>query len=433
MKKFILLISALIAVGSASAQEALSDIKKDIYVSASNLLAYPGPHKKLTLAPKGYKPFYISHYGRHGSRYLCDQNDYDYPYNILKRADSLGKLTPTGQETLKKIEMLRNEAYKRIGELTQLGAEQHQQIGTRMYERFPEVFAGKTHIDAKSTPVIRCIFSMENALQALLKKNPQITITQDASEHDMYYMNHNDREVNIYCWPDEAREAYDKFAKANDNSERMANLLFNDHGYAQALDMPRLNERIFNLANAVQNTELRHKIVLYNVSAANALYTLWRVENARWYINNSASPLNGSTQPFTQRNLLKNIVLTADSCLRLQHPGATLRYGHETMVLPLVSLINVNGAGLQVADLNNLDTRGWLNYRYFPMGANLQFVFYRNAKKADDILVKVLLNEDEAHIPVETDCAPYYHWKDVRPYLMQRINAFKPYVKPEKK
>lgn len=48
MKKFILLISALIAVGSASAQEALSDIKKDIYVSASNLLAYPGPHKKLT-------------------------------------------------------------------------------------------------------------------------------------------------------------------------------------------------------------------------------------------------------------------------------------------------------------------------------------------------------------------------------------------------
>lgn len=230
MKKFILLISALLAVGSASAQEALSDIKKDIHVSASNLLAYPGPHKKLTPAPKGYKPFYISHYGRHGSRYLCDQNDYDYPYNILKRADSLGKLTPTGQETLKKIEMLRNEAYKRIGELTQLGAEQHQQIGTRMYERFPEVFAGKTHIDAKSTPVIRCIFSMENALQALLKKNPQITITQDASEHDMYYMNHNDREVNIYSWPDEAREAYDKFAKANDNSERMANLLFNDHG-----------------------------------------------------------------------------------------------------------------------------------------------------------------------------------------------------------
>ena len=169
MKKFILLISALLAVGSASAQEALSDIKKDIHVSASNLLAYPGPHKKLTPAPKGYKPFYISHYGRHGSRYLCDQNDYDYPYNILKRADSLGKLTPTGQETLKKIEMLRNEAYKRIGELTQLGAEQHQQIGTRMYERFPEVFAGKTHIDAKSTPVIRCIFSMENALQALLK------------------------------------------------------------------------------------------------------------------------------------------------------------------------------------------------------------------------------------------------------------------------
>lgn len=99
------------------------------------------------------------------------------------------------------------------------------------------------------------------------------------------------------------------------------------------------------------------------------------------------------------------------------------------MVLPLVSLINVNGAGEQIADLSQLGQKGWINYHYFPMGANLQMVFYHNAKKTDDILVKFLLNEDEATIPVKTDCAPYYHWKDVRPYLMQRIEGFKPYEK----
>jgi len=38
-----------------------------------------------------------------------------------------------------------------------------------------------------------------------------------------------------------------------------------------------------------------------------------------------------------------------------------------------------------------------------------------------DILVKVLLNEDEATLPVKTNCAPYYHWKDVRAYLQQRM------------
>lgn len=429
MKKFILLISVLLAVGSASAQEALNDIKADIHVAASNLLAYPGPHKQLTPAPKGYKPFYISHYGRHGSRYLIDPNDYDFPLSTLKRADELGKLTPLGKETLKKVIMLHDEAEKRLGELTLLGAEQHQDIARRMYERFPEVFAGKTNIDAKSTIVIRCILSMENALHALLKENPQLQIRHDASEHDMFYMNHDDSEVTAFQWTDEACKAFNDFTKDKDTSERIAKLLFNDYGYAQALDMKRLNSRLFNLANAVQNTELRHKIDLYNLFDAESAYTNWRIDNAKWYIRYSASPLNGSTQPFTQRNLLSNIVETADSCIRLQHPGATLRFGHETMVLPLVSLINVNGAGEQIADLNQLDERGWINYHYFPMGANLQIVFYRNNKKAGDILVKFLLNEDEASIPVKTDCAPYYHWNDVRPYLMERINGFKPYKK----
>lgn len=429
MKRFILIISAVLAYGAASAQEALNDIKANMCVSGSNYLAYPGPHKQLTPAPKGYKPYYITHYGRHGSRFLCDASDYDFPYNTLKRADEFGKLTPVGKETLNKVAMLRDEAYKRIGDLSPLGAEQHREIAERMYTRFPEVFAGKTNIDAKSTVVIRCILSMENALHQLLRHNPQLQIRHDASEHDMCYMNHDDREVNQYMWTDEASKAYAELEKKFDTSDKLAEQLFNDKGYAQALDLKRLNSLLFGVANSVQNTELRHKISLYNLFTPETAYTNWKLNNAMWYIRYSACPLNGATQPFTQRALLRNIVETADSCLRLPHPGATLRYGHETMVLPLVSLINVNGAGEQIADLSQLDQKGWINYHYFPMGANLQMVFYHNAKKADDILVKFLLNEDEATIPVKTDCAPYYHWKDVRPYLMQRIEGFKPYEK----
>ena len=33
---------------------------------------------------------------------------------------------------------------------------------------------------------------------------------------------------------------------------------------------------------------------------------------------------------------------------------------------------------------------------------------------SDDILVKFLLNENETSIPIKTDCAPYYHWSDVK-------------------
>ena len=49
------------------------------------------------------------------------------------------------------------------------------------------------------------------------------------------------------------------------------------------------------------------------------------------------------------------------------------------------------------------------------MAANIQIVFYRKPGN-DDVLVKFFLNENETTIPVKTDCAPYYHWEDVKDY-----------------
>ena len=58
----------------------------------------------------------------------------------------------------------------------------------------------------------------------------------------------------------------------------------------------------------------------------------------------------------------------------------------------------------------------WCTWKVSPMAANLQIVFYRN--KADNILVKVLYNEEEVHIPVATTTFPYYEWTAVRSYYM---------------
>ena len=48
------------------------------------------------------------------------------------------------------------------------------------------------------------------------------------------------------------------------------------------------------------------------------------------------------------------------------------------------------------------------------MAGNIQIVFFRN--KSGDVLVKFMLNEREVKVPVTTDCAPFYHWKDVKDY-----------------
>ena len=191
--KNLLLLASLVFAMPLSAQSPLEDFKRDITLSGSNYVAYRGPEKQLTPAPKGYKPFYLSHYGRHGSRYMIGKQAYDVPYFSLLKAKQEGKLTAKGEETLAKVKLIREEAKGRDGELTPLGALQHQGITKRMMERFPEIFAGNTNIEARSTVVIRCILSMENGLQQMLRMNPKLHIFHDASEHDMYYMNQGDR------------------------------------------------------------------------------------------------------------------------------------------------------------------------------------------------------------------------------------------------
>ena len=165
MKKTIITLWLCMACMALWAQTAREEIHANIQRAGSNYLAYPAPTAKLSAAPKGYEPCYISHYGRHGSRYLIAPEDYEAPYQALSRADKRGVLTPLGRDVLARVSKMRDESNLRLGELTPLGAQQHREIAHRMYERFPQVFAGRVNVDAKSTVVIRCILSMENALQ----------------------------------------------------------------------------------------------------------------------------------------------------------------------------------------------------------------------------------------------------------------------------
>ena len=134
--------------------------------------------------------------------------------------------------------------------------------------------------------------------------------------------------------------------------------------------------------------------------------------------------------PFSQKNLLRNIIETADTVTQTQ---ATLRFGHEVCVMPLACLLELDNCGIAVDDLNELD-KYWRNYRIYPMACNIQLIFYRPSKSkansqkpmanANDILVKALLNERECRLPIKTDQYPYYKWADLRQYYLNKLDAF---------
>ena len=410
----------------AQRQKLKNELQKNICLSASNFLAYRGPlQPRLTAAPKGTAPFYISHYGRHGSRYMTQVREYDYVLDILRNAHQLHKLSSLGEDVYQRVQLIKDESYGRYGELTALGQQQHRDIARRMMERFPEVFSEDACIHARSTLVVRCILSMESELLQLVSMNPKLRINSDARFNDLHYLQYMDMRLSSQIRSEKGRKAFDDYCRMHQCWKRVIGQLFNDTAYVNTqVNGERMNYYLFRMAGSVQNMELRRKLTLYDLFTDDEVVENWRMNNVYWFLGYGFTPLTGGKQPYTQRHLLRRIIEEADSCIQHPHPGATLRFGHDTSLLPLVCLMGVNGYDQSIEDLEKVDKKGWLDYEVFPMASNLQLVFYRKSADDPDVLLKVLLNEDEATLPLPDDLAPYYRWSDFRDYYLKKLDSY---------
>ena len=379
----------------------------------------------LTPSPAGKKPFYISHYGRHGSRYISSRSGYDIPYVMMLQADSLDELTPVGRKVLHEMNLIMQDTENRWGELTGYGKKQLQQIGRRIAERFPEVLCPGARVSAVSTTVPRCIESMGSCMLEMLQVCPQLQITMQSSQRNQWYMNHQDRQLRRNYMTPEARKAYDAYTAHRLGNTRLMELIFkNPDIVKEVVDEDQFGYYLMKMGLFQLNTDYNQNTNLMSLFHTDDLYLMWQIDNALWYIQHGACKLNGGRQPYSQRNLLRQMIADADSCIRLDQPGAQFRFGHETVLLPLVCLIGVNGFDLETDNLDELEEKGWWCSSVFPMGCNLQFVFYRSDPKDQDVLFKVLLNEVEGTLPLQPVSGPYYRWSDFREYCLNKLSKY---------
>lgn len=410
---------------TSSAQSVTEMIKNDPSYAACNYRIYPDSvEMPMTPPPAGKHPFYISHYGRHGSRYINNRKGYDEPYKMMLRADSLGQLTPMGHDVLKKIELIIADTEGQWGDLTGFGQLQQRHISQRMMERFPEIFSGNARVDARSTVVNRCMLSMGSFLMQMAKLNPELRITMRATKRDMWYMNHQDKLLRKDM-PEEIEKEYDKFvAKYSSNHKLMKQLFINPDSASKVVSETWLNYYIIKMGLFQLNTHFYKDTFLTDLFEVEDLYNLWKTDNVWWYLNYGSSELNDGDRPFTQRYLLRQIIADADSCMQLERPGVQLRFGHDTVLLPLTCLLGVNGFDKHIDNWEDIEKEGWLSSSVFPMASNMQLIFYRSDINDQDVLFKVLLNEQEAELPIKTDCAPYYHWKDFRAFYLDKLDKY---------
>lgn len=416
MRTTLIISILLLATQLVAASDFKEKIKQNPSLAAHTYLAYPNKNNiKYTAPPEGYTPFHIEHYGRHGSRWLTSEKQYLQPIETLHKANKYGYLTELGKDALRRLEIIQLAAHKREGELSELGAEQHRGIARRMYHNFPEVFADSATINARSTVVIRCILSMENECQELKALNPKLRISHDASNADMYYMNFYD---DFYKVQHDSARAYFKRLTANDiNHISFINRLISNKQFAKdSVDAPSTMEHIFDIASNMQSHNFDFD--LYDLFTLNELYALWNRWNKFWYIGYGNSAEYGHIHPYIQRNLLYNIIESADNAIKSNKNSANLRFGHEVCVLPLAVLMELGDCNKRVSSLDNLANE-WRAHDIFPMACNIQMIFYRN--KDNQILVKVLLNEEEVQLPIKSNIHPYYDWSNLRSYYLGKL------------
>lgn len=473
----IAILAVFALAGFAVAQTTDDELKAHPEYTASGYSVYPEPDKsvKYTKAPAGYKPFYISHYGRHGSRYHYSADDYNYLFETLAKADSAKALSVTGKYVMLSAKLLADKAASRAGDLTQKGVKQHEGIAIRMAKNFPDVFKARNakvtetnakgkqvarnvklppHVDAFASTSGRCIVSMSAFVGGLKSQVPTADIRMESGKSLMGFINtFNFDMTKNYAETAEYKAESDKLWK-DISTANFAKTLFADTAYANKnVDISSLYNKMFEIAGSIQGMEDDNDLIIFDrLFSKEEKINRWKAQNAWWYSVLGTCPLTGDDGVNTAKPILQNIIDEAEKAIAdATSPAsgnsptntvATLRFGHDTALLPLAGLMQLSIANAKVSDLGKLHEQ-WTDFRIIPMAGNLQMVFYRKAaakpvkesaasSAAENIIVKFLYNEREVTAPIPCDtaklsknekcpAAPYYRWVDMKDFYLSLI------------
>ena len=414
-----ILISVLLFWSSAlGAQDARQLISENPDRAAGNMHSYEFLPYQDTRSPKGYKPVYISHYGRHGSRHDVSTATCEKTLGLFQKADSLNQLTPAGKELMEQVRIMADEHVGMGGELSPRGGREHEQLATRMADRFPSVFGKGKKVSAISSTAERCINSMGYFMSSLKGRFPGLEVEMTTGERyapiirltsgtpaNMQVMDGNgggNRGGNG------GGRGPQQNALQGDFSAFMGKVFVNPDRIQAKDDIVR---NIFKLGGLCQDLDFLG-LDMYSFFTEDELMSLWEQDNDAIYDRWGNSIENGYSKAITARPLLNDIIEKADAALESGQTAADLRFGHDMSYMALLSLLGIDADGGQRFRSNEAHN-SWYAFQIVPTAANLQIIFY--TAKGKDTLFKMLRNEKEISIPsLSPVSGPYYRWSDFK-------------------
>ena len=433
MKRILLLIVSIAVAMSAAArtdslsiQELKDLIRENPALAGGNHLNYPADACSPAPAPKGYEPVVISHYGRHGSRFATNAEKYDIVATLLREGHDNSRLTEAGEDFYYRYMAVYPLLKGHEGDLTVKGQKQHRGIAGRMVAAYPKIFKKNVKVDARATIVPRAIISMMSFCDELRTQRPGLSISYGADTPDLAFTALADP---MFISSKEFLGNYlkeavsdprfrESFAQMYVKGSRIAEDFF--LRYFKDLDTVKSIGKPDNLFSAIGEVVtgmqcLDFEADFSDILTEDELYFIWENGNVYAALMFVGTPYTEGLIPSYAHILLEQIMDCADKDLAGKGVQVRLRFGHDTVVGPLAALLGLDGFG-------GLGTDATLWAHYFqswniPMASNIQFIFYRNKKASNDVLVRVMYNEKDQTLPLpDQSLAPYYKWDDFKAY-----------------
>lgn len=403
MRRSFILAAVLLICACSSNESAIREASLPADYYAGTLRMYPFKEIDPVKPPKGYEPFMISHYGRHGARFHGDDTQGKKVYEAL----CSGPLTELGEELRDFIGLYYERFAGHVSDLTEKGRQEQRELAHRMWKAYPSLFKRNPEITAVSTTAPRCILSMGAFCDGLKDKKPSLWIKQSSSKS---YDSFLQPQKLIPGFTDKEKDAW-----------RVAREFC-----TQTIDPDAFIERIFGYPDYRVESYPSNVSFMRNVHyllcqapamdvelpEAPEVFTgeerrkIWEGDNLKYYLNYGY--YRDSVGVNAASAIMKDILDNAKADIESGKQAVRLRFGHDANLMSLLAYMGVPEFSRYTEDLHSVKDV-WQEWR-IPFAANLQLVFYRNS--ADDILVLPLLNEEPANLPLEPVGYVFYKWKD---------------------
>ncbi|WP_166355640.1 histidine-type phosphatase [Phytoactinopolyspora limicola] len=389
-----------------------------------------------TDAPDGFEPVSVQHVARHGSRLLSSKKYDDLTLQLWEAARDEQALTPIGARLGGEVRRL-IRVHERLGygNLSELGAREHEDMAMRVHERLPELFDHALE-DGQRIGVVtsgkdRAVDSADNFVDGLVMAEPGLAglIDTPVVDEDVLYFHNSERNADYRDYKDNDPRLLAALAEVADDPQvhaaarRMMERLF-DRDFVDRLDAGE-----FEFVDRGKGETVLDDVA----SAADYLYNLYIIapgipDEGRWRFDQYVTAEDAEmmayfvdTQQFYEKGpafegddityrmaqvLLDDLFAEIDAVRAgASEHAAVFRFAHAEQIMPLAALMQLPGAGVEQpeGELFSYENNPWRGDQVSPMGANVQWDVYANAD--GDYLVRMLVNEAET--PFKEECQPY--------------------------